>query len=220
MKYVVANWKQNKTALDTANWLEIFGGLNRESPLDAAKTCVIIAPSYPYISVVSAYSYVCAAAQDVSPFDNGAHTASVGTVQLLDYCKYAIVGHSEVGNGLDLILRKRDKCLEAGITPMVCFSDIAHASQLFCDGALLVWEDPQNISADGRYAPKDIAEIKVDVAKVDSVTGGLLPVLYGGSVNRQNADDLANIPGLDGVFVGNASLDPQHFYEICKSFTK
>jgi triosephosphate isomerase len=46
---------------------------------------------------------------------------------------------------------------------------------------------------------------------------GLLdvPVLYGGSVKPENADELLAQPGVDGALVGGASLDVDSFAAIC-----
>ncbi|MEX0935711.1 MAG: triose-phosphate isomerase, partial [Gemmatimonadota bacterium] len=40
------------------------------------------------------------------------------------------------------------------------------------------------------------------------------PILYGGSVNPGNAEDLLAAPDVDGVLVGGASLDPDSFRRI------
>ncbi len=39
-------------------------------------------------------------------------------------------------------------------------------------------------------------------------------VLYGGSVDTTNADPIANLAGVDGLFVGRAALDPKTFIRI------
>jgi triosephosphate isomerase len=41
-----------------------------------------------------------------------------------------------------------------------------------------------------------------------------IPILYGGSVNRQNAASLLAAPGVDGLLVGGASLDPEAWAAI------
>jgi triosephosphate isomerase (TIM) len=41
-----------------------------------------------------------------------------------------------------------------------------------------------------------------------------IPILYGGSVNRQNAAALLAAPGVDGLLVGGASLDPEAWAAI------
>ena len=41
------------------------------------------------------------------------------------------------------------------------------------------------------------------------------PVLYGGSVKADNADELMSQPDVDGALVGGASLDVESFASIC-----
>jgi triosephosphate isomerase len=43
------------------------------------------------------------------------------------------------------------------------------------------------------------------------------PVLYGGSVKPDNADELMSQPDVDGALVGGASLDIEAFAAICEA---
>jgi triosephosphate isomerase len=43
------------------------------------------------------------------------------------------------------------------------------------------------------------------------------PVLYGGSVKPENADELLAQPSIDGALVGGASLEPDSFAAICRA---
>jgi triosephosphate isomerase len=43
------------------------------------------------------------------------------------------------------------------------------------------------------------------------------PVLYGGSVKPENAEELLSRPAVDGALVGGASLDPDSFAAICET---
>ena len=44
-----------------------------------------------------------------------------------------------------------------------------------------------------------------------------MPILYGGSVNVDNAQDIVSIPYVDGLLVGGASLKSDTFLPIIKS---
>ena len=44
-----------------------------------------------------------------------------------------------------------------------------------------------------------------------------VPVLYGGSVKPDNAEELLSQTGVDGALVGGASLDPVSFTAICQT---
>jgi triosephosphate isomerase len=43
-------------------------------------------------------------------------------------------------------------------------------------------------------------------------------ILYGGSVRPDNAEELAQTPGVDGVLVGGASLQAEGFLAIIRCF--
>ena len=44
-----------------------------------------------------------------------------------------------------------------------------------------------------------------------------VPVLYGGSVKPENAEELLSQPDVDGALVGGASLDVESFAAICEA---
>ena len=46
--------------------------------------------------------------------------------------------------------------------------------------------------------------------------GQKISILYGGSVNRNNAKELIALNDVDGFLIGGASLDVNHFYDIFK----
>jgi triosephosphate isomerase len=52
-------------------------------------------------------------------------------------------------------------------------------------------------------------------ARYGRKTADAVPILYGGSVKPDNAPALLCVPGVDGVLVGGASLDPHGFAKIC-----
>ena len=67
-------------------------------------------------------------AQNVSHLDNGAHTGELSLEMIKDAgCSYAIVGHSErredQQESNDLVASKAKKCVEAGVTPIICVGE-------------------------------------------------------------------------------------------------
>jgi len=133
-------------------------------------------------------------------------------------CKYAIVGHSERKETPEVVIKKIDACLANRITPIVCFVDSGKIEMYKRPGAMYAWEDPANISKNGVYKEKSTKDIVEGVKKIRAILKNKEPLLYGGSVNGQNIPDLVNIEKLDGVLVGNASLDPKHFSGIVAAY--
>lgn len=214
-KIVVGNWKQNKTLAEIEAWFAEF------PQLAAGNADIIIAAPFVYLSKVKELSvsipnfYV--AAQDVSEFEDGRHTGKVSATQLKDFVTHCLVGHSETGDSQEVALRKAELCLAAEITPILCFEGLENVpSQPL---PVVVWEDSENIStADAGYRAKDADTIRQGVERLRAAVPAQTSLLYGGSVNRQNASELSNIDGLSGVLPGNASLDAKHFFEIVSAF--
>lgn len=211
MKYIIANWKMNMDSKSIKEWFDGFNLKTQET--------VVIAPPSAYLAETKALlkNGIKLAGQDVSQFEKGAHTGELGAYELKEFADYCIVGHSERHETTDVTLQKINECLTHKITPIVCFVDKSFLRQIpQIQSCLVCWEDPQNISQNGVYAPKNILEIKTEVENIKNEWPNIT-LLYGGSVNRQNIQELVNIDKLDGVLVGNASLEAAHFTEIVKA---
>ena len=70
--------------------------------------------------------------QDVSSHSEGAYTGEVSAHMLRDSgCQFALVGHSErrqmAGESDEVVAQKFMRCLEAGVTPVLCVGETAEA---------------------------------------------------------------------------------------------
>jgi len=216
MKYIIANWKMNMDAQAISNWID---GATR--PPSNGDKKILIAPSFLYIPLLQQFKdklNIELCAQDASMFSKGSHTGEVGAFQIKNFCKYCIVGHSEREESYETVIKKRDICLQNGITPIVCFTNPSKASDFHTEGVILAWEDPDNISKNGQPNAKDIKDIEKGIQTIRKQIDEGCDLVYGGSVNRQNIQDLVNINKLNGILVGSASLDPNHFKELVDSF--
>lgn len=66
-------------------------------------------------------------------------------------------------------------------------------------------------SAGADYAQKRHEEIRRCLRDIFGSEGEKIPVLYGGSVNLQNVEELIVQPDIDGLFVGRAAWDAEKF---------
>jgi triosephosphate isomerase (TIM) len=218
MKYVIANWKQHKTIDEAVSWCEDFVRLTENTDLQSVTP--IVCPPAPFLekmrSVLEAHN-IYLGVQDVSMFEDGAHTGFVGADQVKQFCKYAIVGHSERQEPRDLVMQKAEQCLANNIVPVVCFK--SSGDYKITDGAIYALEDPENISVGGVYRAKDVQEVGSLVDTARKFFGQESIIVYGGSVNGENAQNLASIKNLNGVLVGNASLNPLEFADIVRKFS-
>ncbi len=80
-----------------------------------------------------------------------------------------------------------------------------------------IWAVGANKSAPSDLANKKCGFIRKIIAKAyNQEVANKVRILYGGSVNRTNFTDLIEQENVDGALLGRASLDPEHFLDICE----
>lgn len=159
---------------------------------------------------------------------------------------YALVGHSErraAGDTDEVVAEKLSHALAQGLTPVLCIGEterdgegkylavvreeLTRAIEALAprerSKVIVAYEPLWAIgkTADAAIAPNDLAEMVLYIRKV---LAELLPgkssarslVLYGGSVEPENARALAAATGIDGLLVGHASVDPASFSLLVK----
>lgn len=162
-------------------------------------------------------------------------------------CKYVIIGHSERRHKLDekdsFINHKVTTALEAGLQVILCVGetqaerDAGQEKEVFfrqvaaglggvplkyMPGLILAYEPVWAIGT-GRTASPDEAQLAHAYirGRITQLFGekvsSLLPILYGGSVDREKAPGLFAEEDLDGGLIGGASLKSAEFLEIVKS---
>ena len=70
--------------------------------------------------------------------------------------------------------------------------------------------------ASADYAEKMHKEIKVCLREIFGDTADRIPVLYGGSVNSENANELIVQPSIDGLFTGRAAWQADKFDKLIR----
>jgi triosephosphate isomerase (TIM) len=70
--------------------------------------------------------------------------------------------------------------------------------------------------AEAEYAHKVIKMTLSDMFG-DNIVNKNFKIIYGGSVNSQNAKDFVNLENLDGLLVGGASLKADEFYAVAQT---
>ena len=175
-------------------------------------------------------------AQNVHWEPEGAYTGEVSAPMLLALgVRGALVGHSErrqYFGETDLgVARRAQFALEAGLHVIACVGESQEERDAgdtetvlrvqvdaIRDGCglhdrLVVAYEPVWAIGTGLTATPELAQDAH--AFIKSLLD--LPVLYGGSVKPDNADELLAQPDVDGALVGGASLDIDSFTAICRS---
>jgi triosephosphate isomerase len=161
-------------------------------------------------------------------------------------CKYVIIGHSErrtKGHDSDTSVGERFKAaVQAGLTPIFCMgetqeefeqglTDLVTVRQLnaliqqvgiknLTQGILAyepVWAIGTGKAATPEHAQAILHFLRGYLILKDPNIGKEMIILYGGSMNRSNAEDLLSMPDIDGGLIGTASLNTEEFIEICKA---
>jgi len=157
---------------------------------------------------------------------------------------YAILGHSEVralGETDEMVNKKVRTALAQKITPIVCIGEqerdengfylgfiqkqveaaLAGVSKKDYQSVIFAYEPIWAIgkSAAQAVTPHNLHEMSLYIKKVISdlsskIIGMNVKVLYGGSVEGENAGALLSDGGVDGFLVGHASVEPKEFKEI------
>lgn len=150
--------------------------------------------------------------------------------------KYSIIGHSERRTNFyetDEIVNKKIKCaIENNIIPVVCVGEtleernenihldkikmqvknaLLDIDEMFITKVVIAYEPLWAIGT-GLTAKKEEAEeicsfIRYTIAEKYGIDASEnTRILYGGSVNEENAKEILSMPNIDGALVGGASL--------------
>jgi triosephosphate isomerase (TIM) len=234
-----ANWKMNKGPAQTRDYVHSFWA-GAEALVPRADI-VLCAPfiDLQTLRVELAPSRVKFGAQDCYWEPAGAYTGEVSAAMLHNIgATYCIVGHSErrrlFGETDEMVARKVAALLEVELTPIVCVGESLEEKQrgltmqriadqvisglgaLTDDqrGRLAIAYEP--IWAIGTGLNDDPASANEIIKLIRAMAGGLSKarILYGGSMNAENAVAFSEQPEIDGGLVGGASLDPRTFLKL------
>ncbi len=181
-------------------------------------------------------------AQDVSAHASGAYTGQVSATSLKEVgCDYCIVGHSERrqynGETSKQVAQKIAQLAAKNITPIICIGETqAHRQQGITTDILqeqlnpvidmikttpiehlcIAYEPIWAIGTGNVASNDEIAQALGWIRQYLSQAASIAKIrlLYGGSVNPDNARTLVSIEGLGGFLVGGASTDFQKFEKI------
>ena len=209
-KWIVANWKMN----GDKNLLHSY-----EDKFHSAQNMIVCTPFVYFYNSLLKFG-----GQNVNHLPNGAYTGEISAKMLAEVgVKYCLVGHSErrqfFGETNDLVKQKALQCIEFGIIPIICIGENLKEYQDGITEEVLI-KQLQNCLPDSSnffiaYEPLwAIGSGKTphndEITKIHNMIKLRFPeivLLYGGSVNAKNAQEILSIASVDGVLVGGASLD-------------
>ena len=220
---IVANWKSNKTIKEALKWLKEFQrNLEIKKLRNWEKAEIVICPPFTALqalqsSIINHQSSIKLGAQNISPFPNGPYTGEISAQMLSGLVDYVLVGHSErrkhLGETTKMVSQKVEMAQKANIIPIICAADIEQVPKGL-KNSYVMYEPPSAISQNGVYRPNTPKSAQKTLAQWKSKLKNVKKFLYGGSVNPQNSAQFLSQPDIDGVVVGNASLDPAIFFDL------
>ncbi|MCI0871096.1 MAG: triose-phosphate isomerase [Chloroflexi bacterium] len=237
---IAGNWKMNT---DVVSGLELAREILEQSDGITGVEKIVCPPfvALAGISELLGGSSVHVGAQNVSANENGAYTGEISTSMLEGLVSHVIVGHSERRALYDEtsadVAAKAAAVVSAGLIPILCVGEALEirqagnaisfvADQLESSLAgytawesLIVAYEPVWAIGTGEAATSEQAQEMTAVCR--EVIRKLAPnaadsvrVLYGGSVNSGNIDELLEQPDIDGALVGGASLKADEFSKL------
>ena len=244
-RIVVGNWKMNKLPKEGSSFVEESVNLL----LDVERVQVIFCPPFTGLLGMNLEHPFSLGSQNCHWEGQGAFTGEISTRMLKDCgVSYVIVGHSERRQIFfetnDWIKWKMGAVVDAGLTPIFCIGETLEQrksgqtdqvlAQQLQDGFKMVNSFKKMVIA---YEPVWAIGTGIS-AKIDQVKDAHLqiknilsqqfpkniltdfPILYGGSVTTDNAEELISVPGVDGFLIGGASLNIDSFTSIVRIVDK
>lgn len=179
--------------------------------------------------------------------DKGAFTGELSAPMARDAgADLALVGHSErrhvFGETDEQTALKVAAAVRAGLVPMLCVgekleerergeTELVVLRQLRAGtskiephaiaGMLIAYEPVWAIGTGKTATPADASAIhrviRRELTAILGEKGNAIPILYGGSVNRGNAQSLLEADEVNGLLVGGASLDAEGWSTIART---
>ncbi|ANJ67176.1 triose-phosphate isomerase [Halothiobacillus diazotrophicus] len=243
---VIGNWKLNGTRAMADRLVADIEAVRPElKDIDIG-----VCPPFVYIPQVVAQvagAGLGVGAQSCAEYDTGAYTGEVSAEMIRDVgCQYVLVGHSErrtlFGETNEVVGRKTQKALAAGLTPVVCVGETLEERQAGKMNAVVgaqieavvaavgiqafervivayepVWAIGTGQTASPEQAQAMHASIRAQLAAYSPAIAESVRIQYGGSIKPGNAAILFAQPDIDGGLIGGASLTAEDFLVICRA---
>ncbi|MFT8674284.1 MAG: triose-phosphate isomerase [Acetobacter sp.] len=234
---IVGNWKMNGLRESSRELVTaLVAGVTGTGP------DVVICPPFTQLALLAdglANTPVGLGAQDCHQAASGAHTGDISAPMLTELgVTHVILGHSERRQGhgeLDETVREKAvAAAKAGLTPIVCVGETHdqrengdYADTLgwqikgslpdgFCGIVAYepIWAIGTGLAATEAQIAETMTFLRQELVRQFGEAGKAIKILYGGSVNADNAVAILSIPEVAGALVGGASLKADAFLSI------
>ena len=232
---IVGNWKMHKTIAEAVAFVKAL-----EQRLDSQTPGPYLAVPFTAIRACASYSVrTVIGAQNMHDAPEGAFTGEISASMLIEAgAQFVLLGHSErrhlFGETDALIHKKVIRALDRKVRPILCVGERLKEHQAGQTQAVVIRQleaglqgvdDPGELAiayepvwaiGTGRTAtPEQAQEVHQMIRHwVTQQWSSPVSILYGGSVQPENAAALLAQPDIDGLLVGGASLSLDPFIKI------
>ncbi len=235
---IVSNWKMN---LNLDNATKLLDNLKKIKLGSKPKVLNIVCPQFlliPYVSNLLSSTDIILGGQDCHFEDFGSFTGD-SSIQLLKYykCEYVILGHSErrsqYGETNLMIKKKCEIARKNKIKPIVCVGEsiklrkkgkhidfiinqLDECIEKNLENIIVAYEPIWSIGSGLIPSYDEILEVKTKSMNFLKERKGIknVKILYGGSVNSENFNDIIQMSGVDGALIGSASINIKEITKI------
>ena len=241
--WVGTSWKMNKTLAEARVFAEGLSAADGARDPRIQRFVIPPFTAVREVKAMLADTSVKVGAQNMHWADDGAWTGEVSPLMLKD-CNLDLVelGHSErrefFGETDEAVGLKVEAAVRHGLVPLVCVGETledresGRAGEVLARevrGALgkltgdqrrapilLAYEPVWAIGERGIPATSDYADARhAGIAKVaEEMLGHRVPILYGGSVNPGNCEELIACDHIDGLFIGRSAWKVEGYLDI------
>lgn len=236
---LAANWKMNMTEEEAISFCQNFISFLPSRVLQY----VLIAPPYTLIkTVLDAVSStpIILSAQNCHWEEKGAFTGEISPLHLKDLkISWTIIGHSERRHifmeNQEMVNKRLKGALKNKLKVIYCIGEKLEERNEgktieVIKSQLEVLKELKELRKNLVIAYEPVWAIGTGVvAKVDQIDEvhkeiknlyPEIPVLYGGSVNEDNVEEIMRLKNVDGALVGGASLKADKFAKVVEKSLK
>ncbi|UCH91064.1 MAG: triose-phosphate isomerase [Nitrospirota bacterium] len=244
-RFIVGNWKMHNTISQAETLIREILAIYQANPsveLAMAPPYVTLQAA----SRLLATTPIQLAAQNVCAKDEGAFTGEISPSMLKEIgCQYVIIGHSErrhlFGESDEAINEKIHAALNHEIQPIFCIGERLEEREAGQTHSVIQHQLQRGLAG---LEPKDLGKVTIAYEPVWAIGTGhaatveqatevhaairssltthwklnseRIRILYGGSVNADNAHALFQSPHINGALVGKACLNSESFVKIAE----
>ena len=240
----IANWKMNG---EKRNISDINNTIDFLKKSKTNKYQIIYCPPFTLLSTIKTLvkkSKIKVGAQNLYHLrDYGPYTGSINSKLIKSTgADYVIIGHSENRNleTNKIINKKIEVALKEKLKVIFCIGETLNEKKNKKTNIILrkqITEALRNIKKINNiifaYEPRwaigtgkipKLSDLKKNFKYISKIIANLkknqkINIIYGGSVNAQNANELIKIRDLKGFLIGSASLRSKNFIDIIKKST-